>query len=786
MKTLLLLTLSAITAFAQVIPNRYVLELSGDPAATAVRPAARPAAFAAQRTAVRQRQATARAAVAARGGTVIESLDTVFNGLIVNIPDAQAADLLQIPGAVRLHAVRRVRPLLSHALPLHKVPDAWNLLPLGQNGAGAGIKIAMIDSGVDVNNPAFSDPLPPLDGFPKVLAASDTQFTNAKIIVAKNYTRFLPDGGEPSADDVDGHGTGTALAAAGGAASTPYGPVIGVAPKAYIGNYKVLDTNGGTSDVIAKAIDDAVADGMDVINISLGAYVTSYSDISTNEVGIAAIERATQAGVIVAVAAGNQGPAVGTISDYASAPDAITLGAIHNDRSLGYAITIDGVAPYHAYAGDGPNPGQPLGGTLFDAAQVDSSALACSPLPAGSTAGKIVLVLRGSCTFESKLNNVTAGGALAIVVYDNPGNSPFSSGSVTVGAATLPALFVNLADGVDLKARDSAQVTLDFSGAAAFPARTDVTSFSSRGPSLGSALKPDLAAVGEEIVTGAQSKNSGGESYSASGFIDTAGTSFSAPLAAGAAAVLKGARPGLTGQQYRSLLVNGAMPATVSDGVAATVSEAGAGVLNLLAAVTGTIAAYPTSLNFGTSSGTVHSTQQLSLSNVSTALDTFTLQAVAAGNAPVPSLATDTAVLDAGASQQIALTVDAANLAPGEYAGYLLVSGTANPTVARIPYWFAVSGDAPAGISVLYQDFFDGVRSSSTQAVVLRVVDAAGLPYTGSLRPTVVADSGSLRNFYRTGTIPGTYAVDIRTGTASMQLTFTIGDVKQTVTIPVF
>ena len=78
---------------------------------------------------------------------------------------------------------------------------------------------------------------------------------------------------------IDGHGTGTALAAAGGTASTPYGPLTGVAPKAYIGSYKVLDANGGTSDVIAKAIDDAVADGMDVINISLGSYVTSYSDI---------------------------------------------------------------------------------------------------------------------------------------------------------------------------------------------------------------------------------------------------------------------------------------------------------------------------------------------------------------------------------------------------------------------------------------------------------------------------------------------------------------------------
>ena len=124
MKTILFLMLSASATFAQVVPGRYILELSGDPAAVAAvqrgeRPGARATAMAARRTTVRQVQASARTAVAGRGGTVIESMDTVFNGLIVNIPHARAAELLQIPGTVKLHAVRRVQPLLNHALPLH-------------------------------------------------------------------------------------------------------------------------------------------------------------------------------------------------------------------------------------------------------------------------------------------------------------------------------------------------------------------------------------------------------------------------------------------------------------------------------------------------------------------------------------------------------------------------------------------------------------------------------------------------------------------------------------------
>ncbi len=797
MKATFILLFSAAATFAQVVPGRYILELSGDPAAvTASRQTTRPGVragagvLAAHRTAVRQLQVAARTAVAAHGGTVVESLDTVFNGLIVNIPDARAAELLQIPGAVRLHTVRRVRPSLSHALPLHKVPDAWNLLPLGQASAGAGIKIAIIDTGIDVNNPAFSDSLPPLDGFPKVLYSSDTQFTNAKVIVAKNYTRLLPDGGDPDANDRDGHGTGTSLAAAGGQASTPYGPLSGVAPKAYVGNYKVLDSNGGTSDVIAKAIDDAVADGMDVLNLSLGSYVTSYADISTSEVGQAAFARAALAGVIVVVAAGNEGPGAGTIGDYASSPDVIAMGAMHNDRSLGSAVTMDGAGPLAAFTGDGPDPGQMISGTLFDVTRVDASGLACSPLPAGSVTGKIVLVLRGTCNFSNKLVNTANGGAAAIIVYNSATGNTFSNHSATVGTATLPALFVNQSEGAALKARaaadDGAQVSLDFSGVTAFAARTDISDFSSRGPSVGSAPKPDLVAVGEEIVTGAQNSYSSGASYSPTGFIDTAGTSFSSPLAAGAAAVLKGARPGLTVPQFRSLLVNGASPATAADGITATTSQAGAGIMDLAAAMRGTVAANPTALNFGAGSA-LHNTVQLSLTNVSAASETYTFQVVPTGNAPAPSIGVGSVGLDPGAAQQVPVSLDTGDLAPGEYAGYVLVTGTASGTVARIPYWFGVPGSAPVAISILYQDLFDSVRASSSGAVVFRVVDASGLPYTGALRPQIsVAGSGTVRNLYRAGDIPGTYAVDIRTGTASMQLDLTIGDVTSSVTIPVF
>src|ERR1019366_9106110 len=186
-------------------------------------------------------------------------------------------------------------------------------------------------------------------------------------------------------------------------------------------------------------------------------------------------------------------------------------------------------------------------------------------------------------------------------------------GYASVVPATLPALFVNQSEGADLKTRvaqDSGlQVAMDFVGITAFAARTDVSSFSSRGPSVGSALKPDLAAVGEEIVTGAQNSYTSGESYSASGFIDTNGTSFSTPLMAGAAAVLKGARPGLTVPQYRSLLINGAAPATASQGVAASLppqlTESGSGTLRALYSAGDIPGTYAVDIRTGTATGSM-------------------------------------------------------------------------------------------------------------------------------------------------------------------------------------
>jgi minor extracellular serine protease Vpr len=800
---------------AQVVPGEYIVELSGTPAARLVtrqrahaRLAANDPQFASQRALVRAAQQTPRLAIQQAGGQILASVNTVANALIVSIPDAQAGLLQSIPGVVRVDPVHIERPVLDHALPLHHVPAAWATLPTGEDGAGRGIKIGMIDTGIDVNHPGFQDSsLAAVSGFPKTLSAGDVKYTNSKIIVAKNYTT------DASADDTDGHGTGTSMAAAGETCDSPWGPITGVAPKAYLGNYKVISGSGTTTDaLILEAFDDAVADGMDVINMSIGGPVLTTSQTQASSVFNSAIQTAVAAGVVVTVSAGNQGPDPGSIADLGTAPEAITVGALQNDRTLAYSVTVTGASPYMAQAGSGPNPGKTISGRLFDVAAIGlarglrpnaragkgsrptapapANGEACSALPPGSLSGDVALIERGDCTFEIKIDNVAAAGAVGALVYDNV---PSDAGlAMSVGAATLPAMSVTYANGVDLKSRAARtreiQASMDFSGATNFPNDPDLATYTSRGPSLGSALKPDLMAVGGDydtgtFVTAAQNAYSSGESYSASGFIQTAGTSFSSPIVAGAAAFLKGARPGLSADQYRSLLINTATASNVDANTPASISQAGAGMLDLLAAVQNDVTALPTSLDFGTWSGAINTSLNLTLTNIGASAETYSITVVPAGTSPAPAVSASTVPVAAASSDTVSVQLSASGLEPGEYSGYLRITGTKTQVATKVPYWFGVPGGDPAHAPVLYQPYTDSTGFHRDE-FVFRLVDAAGLPYQGTIKPTVTSDqSQGVSSVYATGNFPGTYAVDVRLASGLNTFTITAGSVTQTVVI---
>jgi Subtilisin-like serine proteases len=282
---------------------------------------------------------------------VLDSVDTVANALVVHSPKTSAAELAAIPGVVRVHPVRLYKLYLDRAVQLQHVSDAWSQLG-GMDNAGKGMKIGMIDTGIDNTHPGFQDPtLPPVDGFPKVNKASDLAYTNSKIIVARNYDRAA----SSSAKDTKGHGTSTSMVAAGVTNVSPQGTITGIAPKAYLGSYKVFPDSGdgAPSDEILRAIDDAVADGMDVINMSLGSLPASTTD---SDVLVTAVERATAAGVIVVIAAGNEGPDLNTIGSPGSAPSAITVGNSNNDRIFASVALPKARPPTSPFRAPAPTP----------------------------------------------------------------------------------------------------------------------------------------------------------------------------------------------------------------------------------------------------------------------------------------------------------------------------------------------------------------------------------------------------------------------------------------------
>jgi subtilisin family serine protease len=261
----------------------------------------------------------------------------VLDALAVVVPSGEIDRLAALPGVEHVDPSVEYHSLLDQSVPLIGAPTLWGPT---RATAGQGIKIGIIDDGVDQAHPFFSPAgftMPA--GFPK----GNSVFTTAKVIVAR---AFPPPGAtwkyasRPFDPAESEHATHVAGIAAGDYNTTQRGgrPVSGVAPAAYIGNYKVLTvpTPGvglnGNSPEIVKGIDAAVADGMNVINLSLGEPEIDLD----RDIVVKAIDAAADAGVVPAIAAGNDFDVFGngSISSPGDAPDAITAAAVTKDSVI--------------------------------------------------------------------------------------------------------------------------------------------------------------------------------------------------------------------------------------------------------------------------------------------------------------------------------------------------------------------------------------------------------------------------------------------------------------------
>jgi uncharacterized protein (TIGR03437 family) len=704
---------------AQIIPNRYILVLADPPVSAkfASRAEMQSDQAAAYRAQIENTQAALKKELASRKITVTGSVSVLQNLIFVSAPAERVTELKSLPGVIAVRPMRRFTSTLNRATGLMNAPAAWTAVG-GPINAGLGIKIGVLDSGIDQTHAAFQDAtLATPAGFPIcTMVAPDTGkpvacpagavYTSNKVIVARSYVGLLAAGSNlsnPAPDDLpddfsprdrNGHGTGVASAAGGELIQVPAVSeagtamtIQGMAPKAWLGNYKIAGSPGvqeyASDQSMIQAVEDAVADGMDVITTSWGS--PAYSDAASDPVA-SAFEAAALTGAVVTVAAGNsneygyQYPAFNSINSPGNAPDVITVGGTENSHVFLPSVSVTGSG---APAGLVGVPAQPsdtfnypssngsANAPLIDVTQLGDNGLACSALPAYSLDGAFALIERGTCTFADKATNALNAGAIGMIVYmaDSSATIPMEGLDPNDANFQGPAVMIANAAGVALKnyvdtSKTPVMVTIDSAGTetdigtwstsvgiAPVVTANMLISFSSTGPTPDGLLKPDIVATagndgflfpdpndqylvtpsGMYMATQSYDPNqlySGGTDYSANGFWAASGTSFATPLVAGAAALVKQAHPGQTlrGTQIKSLLVNSAsQSAVLTDDFGDPVDAQwiGAGLLNAGAAAGASITIEPSTVSFGFPTALPVS-KTLTLTNIGTSSATLT------------------------------------------------------------------------------------------------------------------------------------------------------------------
>jgi hypothetical protein len=333
-----------------------------------------------------------------------------------------------------------------------------------------------------------------------------------------------------------------------------------------------------------------------------------------------------------------------------------------------------------------------------------------------------------------------------------------------VGTATLPAEMVSHASGLLLKGRgDGAAVALRFAISAVAQDYDRITAFSAIGPSVDLAIKPELVAVGGSFYVATQSFDPNGDMYSEDGFALMNGTSFSAPLVAGSLALLKSARPGLTVDQYRSLLINSSTPVSDLTGEGATIQKVGAGQLNLGASLRARAAAVPATLSLGTD---VTASLPLRVENLGGETELYMVSVEPRGGGYAPVASVNTLEIAAGQSGELVLAFDGQGLGAGAYEGTVKITGATTGTEIRVPYWSAVKGGQAARIPLLGVTASGRRNGTLRNAIYFRVTDAAGVPVEGIVPEIAAVEGGGsvVGIISLDGESPGLFGATVRLG----------------------
>ncbi|GEM47679.1 S8 family serine peptidase [Deinococcus cellulosilyticus] len=520
------------------------------------------------------------------------SYSRLFRGISITTSPQNIERIAALPGVKSVRRVSKVRrpldvkgdyrPDLATAVTQTGVDYVQQELGF----TGKGIKVGIIDSGIDVDHPDLKN---------RIVAQKD--------FVGDDYDSSQdriprPD---PIADDCDGHGTH--VAGIVGAR----GKVVGVAPEVSLGAYRIFgcgEDSTTADDVIIAALEQALNDRMDVVNMSLGSFGGWPTDLVSE-----AIDRAAEQGMVVVVSAGNEGGegpmATGSI---AATRNAIAVASYENVGVNSNFFLVEGQEIQYLKASGGA--AVPLSGSLQFARTGTSSSMvdACNPLPANSLTGKAALIRRGGCNFSVKVANAEAAGAAAVVIYNNTLGvfSPGTDGQVPVGMIQKAA-----GEMLDSKLAGGETVTLTWGATMKYYPNDRgglLSDFTSYGPTQDLTLKPDLGAPGGNIYSTYPLEKGA--------HVVLSGTSMAAPHVAGAVALLLQARPDLKGhpQKVLTILQNGAIPAIYSKDTSDfldSVNRQGAGMLNMVNSILNETRVEPSSLSLKDVQGTVTKTLRL-------------------------------------------------------------------------------------------------------------------------------------------------------------------------------
>jgi subtilisin family serine protease len=558
------------------------------------------------------------AAVNSVGGRKVYSYAFTYNGFAVDLTEKQADQMKKTSGVLAVTKAELVNGDTSSTptfLGLTDPGSLWYQLgyPSMANrntpGPGENIVIGIIDSGIWPEHPSFSDRnaqgqvvYGALPGF-SARCVPGEQFTaancNQKLVGAQYFNAAW--GGDAginaqrpwefnSPRDYNGHGTHTASTAGGNygvpttGAAAIFGPISGIAPRARISAYKALwsteagDTASGFTPDLVAAIDRAVRDGVDVINYSISGSRTNFLDPV-----MVAFLNATEAGIFVAVSAGNSGPPIFTVAH--PGPWVTTVAAGTHNRSGEGSVTLGNGDTYEGASlaasevtaplinsDDAALPGaDPVEADLCYAA-VDNGGVPV--LDPAVVSGKIVVCERGVTARVNKSLAVQQAGGVGMILI-NP-----SANSLNADFHFVPTVHLQDTALAPVEAyADTAgatatihQATIIYNAPAPF-----VASFSSRGPLLasGDVLKPDVIAPGQDILAGVSPVTANGQLFNL-----LSGTSMSSPHVAGVAALLKDKFPNWTPMMIKSAMMTTAydvlLDAAVSNPLLRTVAQ-GAG-----------------------------------------------------------------------------------------------------------------------------------------------------------------------------------------------------------------